>query len=1059
MDKEVRYNFTGDTSSLANATDQAMSLLDSYEKKFQEVAAAGNIQVSDTTFKQYSKQIDRVQTQLLQVSDTLSKLEKADLSDVASDMFSGALDNLKEVFRIANENTSLNDVGVKLIGAMLGNASDKLASLNRNLEQTATLGDRAAGATDQIISPEVATSLDSASIAADRLDGAVSSISSAAGLTSGKLNEIAGAAGSLGRAASAASSSSERLDGAVAGVASAADAAADGMSKEASAADNLDEAFEEAADSMDNVSSSAKRAGRDVGAASEAMLSMLGKLGGKFAGAAIAPFESAGKAVKKLFEPMKRAGRLLMYTIGRLLRYKLVAAIFKDVSTALKDFAAVNNRVKDIMDRSNSAIKNMTANIAAALVGALQAVLPLLEWFASKVIMVANALAYLFALLSGASSYFKASTDAMYEFDSATGGSADSAERLEKALAGIDELNILDNTEGSGGGGGGGFGGNLEEVPVEPWDFFTRLKEFIDNADWDGLGSFLAEKVNEMIEKGLNLDWPKIQNTINGWIEAFTLVLNAFIREVDWKGLGELLGEGLNTLLDAFNTFVENFDFRSAGEALGKLINGIFERFDFAALGESISGWITGVLEYLIGLLDEIDWSSVGSSLATLINNIDFSEVMGALSEGISSAISGGLDLVSSFLETLDLSQLITDLKDGLVGAIERFDWNSVITALFEALGAAFATALQLGDEWVKLLTDPIGSLIELVVDGITTAAEEADFSDPAESTFDGFIKGLGEVFATIGRWVKEHIVDPFIEGYEKAMGISSPSTVMQRLGRDTIQGLINGLKEKIQEVIDAVLLIKDRVLEKFNELRLKLDETWLNIKTAVSTAWERIKTAATEKVEQMKSDIIEKYNQLSEGVREKLDSAKESISSGWSSVSSTVGSFLSGVYSTISTWASKIASAVSSVVFALADLMGLDYTMPDVPAASNAVAKGISKFQTTPMGTVKVPSTGKAQIGGNLQVPMAAGGVVMRPMSALIGEGKYKEAVIPLEDSPEMASLIKKVAEAALGTAKGDSNVDVKVVIGGTEWDTYVYESYERGKRSIGVRPIKVGV
>lgn len=87
----------------------------------------------------------------------------------------------------------------------------------------------------------------------------------------------------------------------------------------------------------------------------------------------------------------------------------------------------------------------------------------------------------------------------------------------------------------------------------------------------------------------------------------------------------------------------------------------------------------------------------------------------------------------------------------------------------------------------------------------------------------------------------------------------------------------------------------------------------------------------------------------------------------------------------------------------------------------------------------------------------LATGGVVSSPTYAMIGEGAYSEAVIPLDDSPQMQDLIQKIADA-VDKDKPDTPVIVHVYIGDEEFDAYTYKASERGKQKVGAQPVKTG-
>ena len=104
------------------------------------------------------------------------------------------------------------------------------------------------------------------------------------------------------------------------------------------------------------------------------------------------------------------------------------------------------------------------------------------------------------------------------------------------------------------------------------------------------------------------------------------------------------------------------------------------------------------------------------------------------------------------------------------------------------------------------------------------------------------------------------------------------------------------------------------------------------------------------------------------------------------------------------------------------------------------------------------IPQISKLSIPRIPTVALATGGVVTGPTQALIGEGKYSEAVIPLDDSPQMQELINKIVEAIDKDDPNPQPVEVRVFIGDKEYDAYTYKASERGKKIVGKQPVKIG-
>ena len=97
-----------------------------------------------------------------------------------------------------------------------------------------------------------------------------------------------------------------------------------------------------------------------------------------------------------------------------------------------------------------------------------------------------------------------------------------------------------------------------------------------------------------------------------------------------------------------------------------------------------------------------------------------------------------------------------------------------------------------------------------------------------------------------------------------------------------------------------------------------------------------------------------------------------------------------------------SMGAAAGAVAAAVATGIGISLLGGGLSAAAGVVGMGA------------VSAFGTAEIG--LGIPaMATGGVVTSPTMALVGEGRYSEAVVPLGDSPQFASMKTDIANAVL--------------------------------------------
>ena len=137
------------------------------------------------------------------------------------------------------------------------------------------------------------------------------------------------------------------------------------------------------------------------------------------------------------------------------------------------------------------------------------------------------------------------------------------------------------------------------------------------------------------------------------------------------------------------------------------------------------------------------------------------------------------------------------------------------------------------------------------------------------------------------------------------------------------------------------------------------------------------------------------------------------------------------------------IASLVQRVVDAVAAIVNFFIDM------INGVIKIVNKL---PFVNIKlIGHVDWSDATSNWKIPaMAAGGIITAPTYALVGEGRYPEAVLPLGDSPQFAEMKAEIARAVVqGLAfagQYDANKPIEVVVNIDSRE--IARATERGKR-----------
>ena len=211
------------------------------------------------------------------------------------------------------------------------------------------------------------------------------------------------------------------------------------------------------------------------------------------------------------------------------------------------------------------------------------------------------------------------------------------------------------------------------------------------------------------------------------------------------------------------------------------------------------------------------------------------------------------------------------------------------------------------------------------------------DIAEVGVHVVEGLLKGMLDKIASIGTWLKEHIVDPIVNGVKELFGIHSPSTVFAEIGENLIAGLLQGISESwsgiveffagawesirektseawntIQETLSTIwngmrekagavfTELKEKIGAAWDNLKEKTSTIWGNIKTFLETTWNNLKTTVTsvfteiknkavEAWTNIKNEAVEKWNEIKNTISEKIGNIKQAVTEGFAKVKETI--------------------------------------------------------------------------------------------------------------------------------------------------------------------------
>ena len=591
-------------------------------------------------------------------------------------------------------------------------------------------------------------------------------------------------------------------------------------------------------------------------------------------------------------------GTVLKYAFGIRSLYVLFNRLRQFLSAGISNLQQYSQQTANSINALQTSATFAGNALAAAFEPILSAVVPILTTLIDALATACNWIARFFAMLGGQKTYTKAVKGAN-QYAKATSGVGSAAKKAADAekgqLAAIDEINdITTNSSASGGGGGGGGGGAdigsmFETAQVAGDSLIDQMKAAMDAGDWQGAGKLLADKVNSMFEE---VPWNDLGTRFGTNLSHAIAFGYGFIKNLNTDEWGKDIAEFVNGTISSMN--VEN-----AWSMLGGiLVRGFTNQIDFLAgfilnldygeIAKAISGFFEGAFNEVTDWLNEFDFSAIGSklweNLKDFVAGLDYSGLATSFFTMLGTAFRSLALLIGGFFGDIG-----KDIKDWWNTSIQGQDWTETASNLLNAIGDGFSNIGQFVQE----------NIIDPFMNALIGEDKWSEFKTVATDIWNGFTKGLQEFFDNPVSWIKQHMIDPLVDGVKDLLGIHSPSTVFREIGTNIIDGLKEGLDNAWEAVSDFFTngfnSVKDLIAESWAAVRENTNETWSAITDRLGTAkdtilskWQNTKDWFNETVI---SPVKDKFSELGSRISEHMNTAKENVESGWEPVSDFFGS------------------------------------------------------------------------------------------------------------------------------------------------------------------------
>ena len=629
----------------------------------------------------------------------------------------------------------------------------------------------------------------------------------------------------------------------------------------------------------------------------------------------------------------------------------------------------------------------------------------------------------------------KAADDTAKAVGGIGGAAGKAAKKLKQMLAPFDELNVLqDQASGGGGGGGGGGLGDLGSMDPRIMEAISQMELKLENIKMkaaevrDKILEFLGFEVKDgtilswddsKFEANLIEKFPQWTQTIQAVFDNWSDIVNSFkevlkalggVAQAVWEKVTGFIGkfvnddtvssfiEGLAGSLKSFADFLNNNQsaIASFAIALVPLVSAFSKLSIITSLIGPLTNFISTCVSALAPFAAILGWVAlVVAAIGVLYAS---SETFAASFDSLLSSLGTGL---------VDIFTALWELLQSLWAGIQTL-WSNNIQPMLVAIGEATAPVIKsIQDLWENLaaiVTDAIKAIQRLWTSTL----------EPVLAAFFDAITNIAKVFGT--RWTE--IIGPILH---------SIGDGFQSMWENTLRPVYENLLETLGYVTKFILDLWNNVLAPLiNWLVEVLAPRFTHVFEQI---WSLIQTVA--------GNIGQSLNGLLEILRGIIDFIVGVFTGNWKKAWQGIVSIFKGVWNTLSGVVKVVLNAVIGVI---------NVALGAISGAINSIIRAVNKISFKAPDWI--PGVGGKTLGfnikqvGNWKIPyLASGAVVTSPTLAMVGEGKYDEAVIPLGNSPQMKELISKVAEAARGRGN-DEPIQVNVFIGNEQVAEYMHKA-----------------
>ena len=493
---------------------------------------------------------------------------------------------------------------------------------------------------------------------------------------------------------------------------------------------------------------------RRIGSGAGSVIGKIGELRNHFGGGLTGAIKQSVSGLGNFFSSIKR---IAYYRAIR----SAIKLITQGISDGMKNLyywsQAADKTFAKSMDKITTASKYMGNSFAAMISPLINALAPVIDFIADKIVDLFNLINQVFARLTGQTTYTAARKVAA-EWQESSDKTRNAVKEMRRTILGFDEINRLNGNSGSGSGSGNNantdYSNMFETRTIEGGvaSFVDSLKQAFTSGDWQTIGTLIGTKINGLIE---SVDFAGIGSTVGYYINGLFSTKYWTLDAINFTNIGASIAEFLNNA-------IKNIDFGMIARSwvqdltiIADTLIGFFTNFDFGQLAGKLSDFAVNFFDEVTRWLNTVDWYELGQTVWTKITdffaNIDYEQLFTSIFTNIGTSIKASNDFLMGILDSIFswIGQGISDWWDNnIVGQ----DSGTILTNVLQALFGV-NTAISIGKWVTKNIINPlISSLLGI---------DKEKFDEVTDNLFDGIKESWDRLISLPGK-VLNFVVDAF---------------------------------------------------------------------------------------------------------------------------------------------------------------------------------------------------------------------------------------------------------------------------------------------------------